>query len=114
MDNKSKKTKKKDRKHKRSTSERKRKRSRSFKFDEKEFEDRLEEMRKQTLLSKKEKSDSPFIARKEIKLPNKGVLANIIQKQIRNNVRLDNDEVNRATDNLQKYDSGRKVIFLLI
>jgi hypothetical protein len=103
--------KRKEKKRKRSRSKSlKRSRSRSFEFNEKEFEDKLEELRKETVLNKNV-SDSRGIARGGIR-PNKGILANIIQKQIRNNVRMDNDEVNRATQNLQKYDSGRQAVLM--
>jgi len=61
--------------------------------------------------NKKTRKDSPTQINKQITLPNKGRLANILQDNVRINRKLDDDEVQRADIELKKIDnSGRNVI----
>ena len=77
------------------------------------FDERLERLRKETETEKNKKTrkDSPTQINKQITLPNKGRLANILQDNVRINRKLDDDEVQRADIELKKIDnSGRNVI----
>lgn len=77
-----------------------------------DFDKKLERMRETTLCrNKKERGESPLRKDMKIKLPNKGILANIIQDNLRANKKLDVEEVDRATENLKRVDtkSDRKV-----
>ena len=81
----------------------------NYKSKNYEFDRRLEKLRKKTYKNKKERSDSPFTANIKIKMPNKGLLAKMLNKNISQNTKMDNDEINRASDNLKKYDPNKKV-----
>jgi hypothetical protein len=74
------------------------------------FDNKLQKLRENTFNSKKERSFSPVKKKVNINLPNKGILANIIQDNIKVNLKLDCEEVTRANDKLKYLDStGKKV-----
>lgn len=72
------------------------------------FEKKLERLREDTKKRKKKRSDSPFESRVRVQLPNKNALTNIIQDNIKRNVRLDTEEVSRASVNLRRFSPKRE------
>jgi hypothetical protein len=105
-------TKKKNKKSKKSKKSKKRKRSSSYSSkssrsrDYSDFDRKLNNLRRETQKHKKERSDSPIKPNLKINLPNKGILANIIQDNIKINRKLDQGEIDRATKMLRQVDSN--------
>lgn len=56
------------------------------------------------------RSRSPVIIRAPFRLPNKGVLANIIQEHVRTNKKTDTEEVERANVNFKKLDNSERKV----
>ena len=70
-----------------------------------EFDERLDRMRIMTKMNKKERSDSPVKnVDVKVRLPNKGILANLINENKRTNKKLDDEEFDRANTQFKKLD----------
>lgn len=72
-----------------------------------DFDRKLNNLRRETKNHKKERNDSPIKHNFQIKLPNKGILANIIQHNIKINKKMDKLEIDRATNLLRQVDSNK-------
>ncbi len=74
-----------------------------------EFDERLDRMRMMTQMNKKIRSDSP-VKNVDIKvrLPNKGILANLINENKRTNKKLDDEELDRANVQFKKLDHSER------
>ena len=70
------------------------------------FDSKLKRLQEVTNKNIKERMDSSFNTDIKIKVPNKGILANMIQENLRNNKKTDRDEINRATVLLRNVDTN--------
>ena len=72
-----------------------------------DFDRKLNNLRRETKNHKKERNYSPIKHNFQIKLPNKGILASIIQDNIKINKKMDKIEIDRATNLLRHVDSNK-------